>query len=130
MLLWKKAYILIKKKKNRCELSTWHWIVSRHRYNIDFSLGTDAFTYENSETTVNQWALHCMRSVQIRSFFWSVFSRRVNLRIQSNYGNIWTIKNSVFGHFSRSTKSFWCQNFREYWFGQYNLFGLQAVIYW
>ena len=33
---------------------------------------------------------HCVKSVQIRSFFWSVFSR------------IWTSKNSVFGHFSHS----------------------------
>ena len=32
----------------------------------------------------------CVKSVQIRSFFWSIFSR------------IWTRKNSVFGHFSRS----------------------------
>ena len=33
--------------------------------------------------------MHCMKSVQIRSFFWSVFSC------------IRTRKNSVFGHFSR-----------------------------
>ena len=33
---------------------------------------------------------HCVKSVQFRSFFWSVFSR------------IWTSKNSVFGHFSHS----------------------------
>ena len=32
----------------------------------------------------------CVKSVQIRSFFWSIFSR------------IWTRKNSVFGHFSCS----------------------------
>ena len=36
--------------------------------------------------------LHCVKSVQIRSFFWSVFAC------------IWTRKNSVFGHFSRSAK--------------------------
>ena len=36
--------------------------------------------------------LHCVESVQIRSFFWSVF-----LRIQSEYGKIRTRKNSVFG---------------------------------
>ena len=40
---------------------------------------------------------HSVKSVQIRSFFWSVFSR-----IQSEYGNIQTTKDSVFGHFSRS----------------------------
>ena len=33
---------------------------------------------------------NCVKSVQVRSFFWSVFSR------------IWTRKNSVFGHFSYS----------------------------
>ena len=33
---------------------------------------------------------HCVKSVQTRSYFWSVFS------------HIWTIKNSVFGHFSHS----------------------------
>ena len=45
------------------------------------------------------------KSVQIRSFFWSVFScirTEVNLRIQSEYGKIRTRKNFVFRHFSRS----------------------------
>ena len=37
-----------------------------------------------------------MKSDQIRSFFWSVFSR-----IQSEYGKIRTRKNSVFGHFTQ-----------------------------
>ena len=41
--------------------------------------------------------LHCLKSVQIRSFFWSVFSC-----IRIEYGKIGTRKNSVFGHFSRS----------------------------
>ena len=40
---------------------------------------------------------HYVESVQIRSFFWSVFSR-----IRTEYGKIRTRKNSVFGHFSRS----------------------------
>ena len=39
--------------------------------------------------------LHCVKSVQIRSFFWSVF-----FHIQAKYGKIRTRKNSVFGHFS------------------------------
>ena len=38
---------------------------------------------------------HCVKSVQIRSFFWS----GVSLRIQSKCGKIWTIKISVFGHY-------------------------------
>ena len=53
---------------------------------------------------------HCMKSVQIRSFFWSVFPvfglnaeiYGVNLRIQCEYRKIRTRKNSVFGHFLRS----------------------------
>ena len=43
--------------------------------------------------------IHCVKSVQIRSFFWSVFSC-----IRTEYGKIRTRKNSVFGHFLRSDK--------------------------
>ena len=47
---------------------------------------------------------HCMKSVQIRSFFWSLFfhirtAYRVSLQFKC--GKIRTRKNSVFGHFSR-----------------------------
>ena len=53
---------------------------------------------------------HLVKSVQIRSNFWSVFSRiRIeygryfaSLHIQSEYGKIRTRNYSVFGHFSRS----------------------------
>ena len=58
----------------------------------------------------NPFLSHCVKSVHIRSFFWSVFSR-----IQTEYKEILGIsphlvrmrentdqKNSVFGHFSRS----------------------------
>ena len=41
--------------------------------------------------------LNCMKSVQIRGFSRSVFSC-----IQSEYRKIWTRKNSVLGHFSRT----------------------------
>ena len=44
--------------------------------------------------------LHCVKSVQIRSYFWSVFSC-----IQSEYRKIRTRNNSVFGHFSRIASS-------------------------
>ena len=44
---------------------------------------------------------HCVKGVQIRSYFWSVFSR-----IRTEYGEILgkirSRNNSVFGHFSRS----------------------------
>ena len=49
---------------------------------------------------------HCLKSVQTRRFFWSVFSRirteYGEIRIQSKCGKIQIRKNSVFGHFSRS----------------------------
>ena len=53
---------------------------------------------------------HCVKSVQIRSFFWSVFSRitkyfpqyEVSLRIKSECGKIRTRKNSPFGYISHS----------------------------
>ena len=38
---------------------------------------------------------HCVKNVQKRSFFWSLFS----FRIQSEYRKIRTRKNSIFGHF-------------------------------
>ena len=40
---------------------------------------------------------HCVKSVQIQSYFWSVFSC-----IRTEYRKIRTRNNSVFGHFSRS----------------------------
>ena len=43
--------------------------------------------------------LHCVKSVQMRSYFWSVY---VNLRIQSEHRKIRPRNNSVDGHFSRS----------------------------
>ena len=58
---------------------------------------------ENDASLYMSWAKYKrrykegMKSVQIRSFFWSVFSR-----IQSECSKIRTRKNSVFGHFSRS----------------------------
>ena len=44
--------------------------------------------------------IHCVQSVKIRSFFWSVFSC-----IQSKYRKIRMRKISVFGHFSHSMSS-------------------------
>ena len=40
---------------------------------------------------------HCVKSFQVRSYFWSVFSC-----IRTEYGKIRTRKNFVFAHFSRS----------------------------
>ena len=41
--------------------------------------------------------LSCLKSVQIRSYFWSIFSC-----IQSKYRKIWTRNNYIFGQFSLS----------------------------
>ena len=63
--------------------------------------------FEKFDSTLNK--IHYVKSVQIRSIFWSVFScipifliYGVNLRIQSEYRKIRARKYSVFGHFSRS----------------------------
>ena len=59
---------------------------------------------------LQQWRYsHCMKSVQIRSYLWSVFSciwteygeLLRKSRIQSEYKKIRTRMNFVFGHFSR-----------------------------
>ena len=59
---------------------------------------------------------HCVKCFQIRSFFWSVFSR-----IWTECGKIWTRKNSVFGHFLRSEMFYFnfinlqkCCNFTQF----------------
>ena len=58
----------------------------------------------------NTLCLHCAKSVQIRSYFWSVFSRirteygevQSIYRIQSECGELRTTNISVSGHFSSS----------------------------
>ena len=59
---------------------------------------------------------HCVKSVQIRSYFWSMFSLMwseygeilrihfVSLRIHAKCGKIRTRNNSAFGHFSPSER--------------------------
>ena len=44
---------------------------------------------------------HCVKRIQLRSFFWSVFSR-----IRTEYGKIRTRKNSVFEHVLHSASKF------------------------
>ena len=68
---------------------------------------------------LNLWK-HCLKSVQIQSYFWSVFScirtedgdsvfSPNTVRIQSKYRKILTRNNSVFGHFSHSVTIRWQQ---------------------
>ena len=53
--------------------------------------------------------LHCMKSIQSRSFFWSVFSC-----IRTEYRKIRTRKNSGFGHFSRTNHNANATSYRKY----------------
>ena len=50
--------------------------------------------------------LHCVKSVQIRSFFWSVF-----FRTRAEYGKIRTRENSVLGHFPPTTATNTCNKY-------------------
>ena len=52
--------------------------------------------WNNHKISLICYTTHCVKSVQIRSFFWSVFSC-----IRTKYGDLLR-KNSVFGHFSCS----------------------------
>ena len=54
---------------------------------------------ESFQSPITTLPLHCVKSIQIQNFFWSIFSY-----IQSEYRKIRTRKNSVFGHFSRSVE--------------------------
>ena len=65
-----------------------------------------------NEIFYNDQTMHWVKSLQIRSFFWSAFSRNRteygDLLFSSNTEKYGTEKNSVFGHFSRSDgKSNW-----------------------
>ena len=82
----------------------------------------------------------CVKSVQIWSFFWSVFSAfglnadiySVNCRIQPECGKIRTRKNTVFGHFSQSELS-WDYVVQLFWriliFAEYLLQWLLLLIH-
>ena len=64
---------------------------------LDIGRDNDNDYNENIAAKITVCHMHCVKSVQIRGFTWSSFSR-----IQSKFGKIRTRKNSVFGHFSRS----------------------------
>ena len=66
---------------------------------------------------------HCVKSVLIRSYFWSVFSC-----IQSEYRKIRTRNNSIFGHFSRSV-FFWGGNFYMVTWYSKNIYMIFAMMY-
>ena len=69
---------------------SWRWQLSYRNQSIDLLCKSmDWFLYDSELRQERVNNTHCMKSVQIRSFFWSVFSC------------IQTRKNSVFGNFSR-----------------------------
>ena len=65
------------------------WSLDSHSYNISLMC-----------CEINS---HCVKCIQLRSFFWSVFFR-ISLRIESECGKKRARKNSVFGHFLLSAK--------------------------
>ena len=67
---------------------------------------------------IKNYKLHCVKSVQIWSYFWSVFSC-----IRAEYKKIWTRKISVFWHFSCSIV-----RLREYDCKPYNFFLILAFL--
>ena len=71
-----------------------------------------------SSSEIFIWRVHCVKIVQIRSYFWSVFSC-----IQSEYRKIRTRNNSVFGHFSLSGEDgFYSVTFqKEFVFYRFNI---------
>ena len=73
------------------------WVIEFLVYAITFRFVFVAHHKILCNQPIYIWICHCVKSVQIRSFFWSVFSI-----IQSECGKIRTRKTSVFGHFSRS----------------------------
>ena len=73
--------VVLQKKNNQKPLSNFTFKKSRNM----------------SRKSYNLWSHDCVKSVQIRSYFWSVFSC-----IRTEYRKIWTRNNSVFEHFSRN----------------------------
>ena len=77
-------------------------LISKMARNIsvfaDFEMSEIRIFLKNSYTTYTRLTMtHCVKNVQIRSFFWSVFSR-----FRTEDVKIRTRKNSVSGHFSHS----------------------------
>ena len=57
----------------------------------------NSLTHMDHSELMTCYEPHCVKSVQIRSYFWSLFSC-----IWTEYRKIRTGNNSLFGHFSRS----------------------------
>ena len=87
-------------------IRTWlHWIKSwveplfclRVLFLLETTLKAHIKIPQYMISIFRSWSSWCVKSVQIRSYFWSLFSC-----IQSEYRKIRTRNNSVFWHFSRS----------------------------
>ena len=78
-----------------------HWIV-RKKNDLGFRPGDHRKTSHPADfrkqdyfffLVSSSFKIHCVKSIQLRSFFWSVFSiYSVSLRIQSGWGKIQTRK--------------------------------------
>ena len=66
-----------------------------------------SYSSSNNVSFCRKICNHCVKSVQIRSYFWSIFSC-----IRIEYRKIRTRNNSVFGHFSRSEYHNWINPFQ------------------
>ena len=92
---------------------------------------SNSLFYKTNFIKTSRVAFHCVKSVQIRSYFWSVFSF-----IRTEYRKIWTRKNSVFGHFHAVhvisltlKKCLWyCRHVLRHWIHQTLSVGTQSVI--
>ena len=102
---WARRHVSTQARKHAKHAST----QARQARNLADSISTlqKSKTIKTQNLKMFANGLYCVKSVQIRSCSWSVFSHiqteyRVSLRIQSKCGKIRTRINSVFGHFSRS----------------------------
>ena len=91
-------------KNTKIIINQWSWSSLSCNPELKWSMIIDVFTRKTGND-------HCVKSVQIRSYFWYLFSHIrseygeryfVSLRIHSKCGKIRTRNNSVFGHFSRN----------------------------
>ena len=87
-----------------------YFLLSNKHLPMVFLVGRDP-QFKIFHITALLEALHCVKSVQIRSFFWSAFSCiRTEYENSSKYRKIRTRKNSVFGYFSRNVVVHLCMN--------------------
>ena len=101
--------------KFSCEKSNVQSIISNYGSEIatnshHFFPSKSGDAFRSHSSTWRNRDFHCVKSVQIWSFSWSVFPR-----IRTEYRKIRTRKNSLFGHFSHSV-FLYIKYIYVYWF--------------